>query len=64
MRLHKFKTLLIYLLLGIAVAFLVATLLNWISADMASLVPMAVFIGVLLALIFWALHYHGSRGEK
>lgn len=63
-QLHKFKTLLIYLLFGIAVVFLVATLRNWILADMARLIPMAVFIGVLLALIFWALHYHSRRGEK
>ena len=64
MRLHKLKTPLIYLFLGIAVVFLVATLRDWIFADMARLVPMAVFIGVLLALIFWALHYLNSRDEK
>jgi len=58
---HKLRTLVIYIMLGIAVAFLVATLRNWIFADMVRLIPMAVFIGVLLAFIFWVLHYHSKR---
>ncbi len=60
MPLRKLRTLAIYMLLGIAVAFLVGTLWNWISADMVRPIPMAVFIGVLLAFIFWALHYHSK----
>ena len=63
MPLHKLRTLAIYMLLGIAVAFLVGTLLNWIFADMVRPIPMAIFIGVLLAFIFWALHYHSKRSS-
>jgi predicted PurR-regulated permease PerM len=63
MPLQKLKSLLVYLLLGGAVSFLVATLLNWIWAEMANPVQMSIFIGLFLAFIFWVI-YDRSRRDK
>jgi hypothetical protein len=55
------KSLIIYLFLGGAVAFLVATLTKWIYAEMAEPIPMSIFIGVFLAFIFWVIYYRSRR---
>ena len=58
------SSLLIYLLLGAAVVFLVAILLNWIYAGMVKPIQMALFIGCFLAFIFWVLYERSRRSGK
>jgi lipopolysaccharide export LptBFGC system permease protein LptF len=60
----KLKSLVLYMLLGIAVAFLVITLLQWISAEMSKPIPMALFIGIFMAFIFWVLYEHSRKEPK
>jgi predicted PurR-regulated permease PerM len=58
------SSLLVYLLLGAAVVFLVAILLNWIYVGMVKPIQMALFIGFFLAFIFWVLYERSRRGGK